>query len=122
MATDTAPATNAAITTYAHTTGYADTTGYCSICANSCVMADLHLVINLDAFFYYGVAQCTAVDGCIGANLDIIPDNDTAQLWNPEPTTVILFCDAEAICSYYGTRVYDDTITKHYAVTQRYRT
>ena len=55
-------------------------------------MCNLDLVIQLNTFLDHCIFDCTAVNGCICANFDIIAQADTANLGNfyPDPGIVCL--------------------------------
>ncbi len=48
------------------------------------IMGDLHKIIDFGAFSNHGIARRSAVDRGVGADLDIVLNNDTADLRNFE--------------------------------------
>lgn len=54
--------------------------------ANDAVVADLDLVVELDARADHRVLQRTAIDGGVGADIDMVADHDTADLRDVLPT------------------------------------
>ena len=67
------------------TAGNADTSGHRRIFANMAVVADLDLIVQFDAILDNRIRQCPSVDSGIGADLDIVSDNDASRLGNLEP-------------------------------------
>ena len=47
------------------------------------IVGDLDQIVDLGAFPDHGVAAAAAIDRRIGADLDIVLDNDTAELRAP---------------------------------------
>src|SRR5687767_1172374 len=54
------------------------------------VVSDLNEVIDLSAFAYPSLAQGSAVDTCIGTDLDILFDDHSSYLWKLDVSIVIL--------------------------------
>ena len=48
--------------------------------ANDDVVADLHEIVDLRALADHRVAVCAAIDGHAGADLDVVLDDDPADL------------------------------------------
>ena len=48
--------------------------------ADDDVVPDLHEIINFRAFADHRILKSAAVDGCIGADLDVVLDDDPADL------------------------------------------
>ena len=48
--------------------------------ADAAVVADLHVVVELDAVFDDGVLERAAVHGRVRADLDVVADHDAAEL------------------------------------------
>ena len=53
------------------------------------VVRDMHEIINLRALANDGGAQRTAVNGCVGADLHVVVDDDIADLQNFSVTAFV---------------------------------
>src|SRR5271165_1160537 len=81
-------------------TGDTDAAGHHGMRADLHVMRDLNLIVELDAVFDHGIAQCSAVDSGIGADVDIVADHYAASLRNLDVDPVFLR-KAEAVRTDY---------------------
>lgn len=115
MTEDHRPAADGAAPSYPGATGDADTAGQRAMRSDMDVVADLDLIVELDAVCYHGVVEGAAIYGGIGTDLDVVADDDAADLRDLEPGTVALSCEAEAVCPYHCTRVHNRTAA-YYAV------
>src|SRR4051794_7216555 len=84
--------------------GHADASCHCSVGADAAVVPYLYLVVELDAIFDDGVGQRAAVDRGIGADLDIIADDDAPGLGNLDPCAVLVG-KAESVGADHGARM-----------------
>ena len=50
--------------------------------ANVHIMTYLHQVIDHGARTDYGIAECASIDCAVGADFDIVPDQDAPELRN----------------------------------------
>ena len=60
------------------------------------VVPDLHEIINFRAFADDRILKGAAVDGCIGADLDVVLDDDPADLRHFQ-VAARAHCEAEAV-------------------------
>ena len=58
--------------------------------ADDAVVADLNLIVELGALFDDRVVHRTAIDGGVRADLDIVGDDDPADLGDLDPASLIL--------------------------------
>src|SRR6267142_5717015 len=65
--------------------GHADAGGERTVGANAHVVSDLDEVVELHTLLDHGVVDGAAIDGGVGADLDIRSDAHRAQLWHLEP-------------------------------------
>ena len=65
------------------------------------VVADLNLIVELDAFLDNRILERAPIDGRVRADLDIITDAHATDLRNLDPAAVI-FCDSETIGADHG--------------------
>ena len=63
--------------------GDADATGQRAVGADADVMRDLNLVVQLDPVLDHGIFQRAAIDGGVGADLDIIADHARCPVGEP---------------------------------------
>src|SRR5262245_36240670 len=89
----------------------ADAAGDGAVRADAHVVADLNLVVELDALLDHGVVERAAVDRGIGADLDVVADAHRADLRNLHPAA-FLAGDAEAVGAD------DDPGVHHHAFAQ----
>src|SRR3954463_2086654 len=91
--------------------GDADAAGDRGVRADARVVADLDLVVELDAFLDHGVVESAAVDGGVGADLDVVADAHRADLrdLHPAPTVV---GDAEAVGADHHAGMHDDALAE----------
>ena len=59
------------------------------VIADAHVVADLHLVVDLHAPADDGVASRATVDAAVGADLDVVADDDPAELLDLHPLAAI---------------------------------
>ena len=109
MTADHRAATDAAIAPNARTArdAYAASDG--GMGADTAVVTDLNLIVQLHTFFKHRVIQRAAVDRGIGPHLDVVPDHDSADLWNLLPTA-IFHGDSKAICADHRARMKNNTL------------
>src|SRR3989337_2026836 len=74
------------------------------MCADMNIVGDLDLIIQFNPAFQYCIFQRTAIDGCIGANIDIITNQNPAQLGYFYPSTFIIG-ESESITANHRPRV-----------------
>ncbi len=67
------------------TAGNADAACHGCVIADKHVMGNLDLVIQLDAVPDHRIVQCASIDRRIGANFNVITDHDTTNLRNLDP-------------------------------------
>src|SRR5258708_19240773 len=65
------------------------TAGHRSVRTDAHVMADLDLVVELDAVLDHGVVERAAVDGGVGTDLDVVAYYGTTGLRNLDPASRI---------------------------------
>ena len=82
--------------------------------ANANVVANLNLIVELHARFNHGVLNRAAIDGGVGANLDVVFNSYTADLRNLQPS-ISLVCKAETIGANHGAGMDNYSIT-HFAI------
>src|SRR5262249_24011271 len=82
------------------------------------IVADLDLIIELDALVDHGVIDGAAIDGGIGANLDIIADHDRADLRHLEPARA-LASESKAIGADHDPRVHEHPLTDAHTPFER---
>ena len=58
--------------------------------ADAHVVADLNLVVELDAIFQNGIVQGTPIDRRVGADFHIVADSHRAELRDFDPLLAIL--------------------------------
>src|SRR6202030_3975458 len=97
---------------YGGAAGDPGTSGNCGVGADAAVMADLDLIVELDIVFHHRVAQRAAVDGRIGANLDVRADYHPADLRHFEPASVLLG-HSKAVVADYCAAVDDSARPQH---------
>ncbi len=85
--------------------GDADAAGHRGMCADPHVVADLDLVVELHAILDHRVVERAAVDGRVGADLDIVADEYAASLGDLDPGLPILR-EAEAIGADHRARMH----------------
>ena len=81
------------------------------------VVAHLYLVVQLDPVLDDGVLQGAAVDGGIGADLNVIADTHRTQLGDFHPAGLVTR-DAEAIRTYDRTGVQQAALTQGHALAE----
>src|SRR4051812_17578485 len=91
-------ATEHAVFAYPCAAGDSSAPGYRRMRTDMAVVADLDLIVEFHAFFDDCIVQRSTVDGGVCANLDIIADDDAADLWNFEPASFI-HRHAKTICA-----------------------
>src|SRR5215469_15169767 len=67
---------------YNHAPRYPDLRDNQAMAADRAVVSDLHKIIDLGALADYGIAGGAAVDGRIGADLDVVLDDGPSGLWD----------------------------------------
>jgi len=72
------------------TAGNTHTGSNCRVLTDDDIMGYLDQVIELDATLDKRVTQRTSINGGIGTDLDVIPDDYSAQLWSLDPLLTIL--------------------------------
>lgn len=82
-----------------------------NVCADAAVVADVDQVIEFDAILDDGGAEGGAVNGGVGADLDIVADDETADL-REVGVAAILEDEAEAVGAEDGAGV-DDGASAH---------
>ena len=82
-------------------------------------MRDLHEVVDFRARAHSRLSDRGAIDGCVGADLDIVFDHDVGVLGNLEMRSVGLFREAEAIAAEDGAVLHDDTVAQDDAFADR---
>src|SRR5258706_15921883 len=75
------------------------------------VVCDLHQVVDLGSLADYGRAECAAVDGHVSADLDVIVNDDVANLRNFAVRALVEHV-AKSIRADHRTRVDADAIAK----------
>src|SRR5579871_328536 len=65
-----------------HTPGYAHLTGEHAMASDLRVVPDLHQIINFGALADHSIAECTSVDGRVGADLNLVLHDHPAKLRN----------------------------------------
>src|SRR5687768_7497158 len=75
------------------------------------VVADLHQVVQLDAVFNHRVLQRTPVNAGVGANLHIVADAHSPQLFYFLPAA-FMRGETEAIGTDHRTRMHDAALSK----------
>src|SRR5690606_1574343 len=76
------------------------------------VMADLHLVVDLHAIGNDRVAQRSAINAGVRADLDIIADLHTTQLLNLDPAPALIG-KAKAVAADDRTGLHQHTLAQH---------
>ena len=79
--------------------------------ADAHVVADLDLVVELDALLDHRVVERAAVDRGVGADLDVVADAHAADLRNLDPAA-LLRRDAEAVGADHHAGVQDDPLSQ----------
>src|SRR5690606_10003109 len=67
----------------------------------------------------HGVFEGTAVDGGVGADLDVVADDDAADLRDLDPTAVALAREAEAVRADHRASMHDAAPPQRTAVVDR---
>src|SRR5690606_21922182 len=76
--------------------------------ADANVVCNLHKVVDLDAVLDDGVVDRAAVDGRVRADLDVVADDDAAELRHLDPAAVReVLGEAEAVAADHRARVHD---------------
>ena len=65
-----------------HAAGDTDLRDNQAVATDRAVVSDLHKIIDLGALADYGIAGGAAVDGRIGADLDVVLDDGPSALWD----------------------------------------
>src|SRR5262245_25983246 len=91
--------------------GDADAAGNRGMRADAHVVPDLDLVVELHALLDHGVVERAAVDGRVGADLDVIADAHAPDLRNFYPPA-IRGRDAEAVGADHGPGMDDDAFSQ----------
>ena len=67
---------------YNHAPRYPNLRDNQAMAADRAVVSDMHKIIDLGALADYGIAGGAAVDGRIGADLDVVLDDGPSDLWD----------------------------------------
>lgn len=76
------------------------------------VVADLYLVVDLDAVGNHGVAQRSTIDAGIGANFHIIANLHTAELLDLDPAPLVTG-KAKTIAANHGAGLHQHPLAQH---------
>src|SRR3954468_2572115 len=87
-----------AIFPYPCAAGDSRASGYSGMGTDMAVVANLDLIVQFHAFFDDGIVQRSTVDGRVCTDLNIIADDDAADLWNFKPASFI-HRHAKTICA-----------------------
>src|SRR5882724_6870900 len=98
MAEDACRASDRAVRSDARAARNGRTPGHRRMGADAHVMADLDLVVELDAVLDHGVVERTAVDRGVGADLDVVAYDGAPGLRNLDPASGI-GRHAETVCA-----------------------
>ena len=79
--------------------------------ANVDVVSNLHEIVEFDTIADHRVIDRAAVNRRIGADFNVIPDPDTANLRNLHQTSPVVLCKAEAVRSNDGAGMHDAAFT-----------
>ncbi len=109
------PADHAARTD-AGAAGDPGTTRHDGVLAHAHVVRDLNEVVELDAVADHGVVERAAVDRGVGADLDVVADDDAAGLRDLDPGAGALAREAEAVGADDHARVQDAVLADHAVV------
>jgi hypothetical protein len=104
--------------TDSHTARYGGVSGNRRMFANTHIVADLNLVIELDARSNHGVLQTATIDRGVGADLDIVANVHRAQLRNLQPALAV-FRETKTIRANHCTRVDEIAATNDYPGANR---
>jgi hypothetical protein len=75
------------------------------------IVGDLYQVINLGASADFGVSERAPIDSAVGPNLDVIFDDDSANLWD-FPMVILIENIAKSIRSDHGSGVNANAIAQ----------
>jgi len=93
--------------------GKAGLRGDHNVLADLAVVANVHQVVDFCASGYAGCVQCTAINGGVGADFDVIFDFEAADLRKLFITAGRLIAHvAEAIAAEHRARVNDDSVSE----------
>ena len=73
-------------------------------------MADLNQVVDLRSASDSRLTYRRAIDGCAGADLDVVLNHHAAGLRNFQPALLFVLCITEAIATDHHVVVNDDTL------------
>ena len=84
-----------------------------AVIANCAVVPNLNLIVHFDAITDAGIFHRAAINGGICANFTIVPDHDSAGLWNfyPGACSIVIARKPKPISTDYDTGVKDGART-----------
>src|SRR5690606_29602286 len=77
--------------------GNADAARNGGVIADTYVVRDLDLVVELDVIADHGVFERTAIDGGVGADLDVVTDDHTSDLRDLDPAAIAFAGKTETV-------------------------
>jgi len=90
----------------------ADTARERAMGADSHVVGDLNLIVQLDPLLDHSIFQGTAVDGGISANFDIVANHHATKLGDLEPVSAVIESQTEAIATDHRPRMHQYPTTQ----------
>src|SRR5262249_54731507 len=84
--------------------------------SDAAVVADLDLVVELDAVLDHRIVERAAVDGGVGADLDVVADAHHADLGNLDPAPGLVLRAAEPVGADHRAGMHDDPLAEGAAV------
>src|SRR5262249_40678386 len=84
--------------------------------SDAAVVADLDLVVELDAVLDHRIVERAAVDGGVGADLDVVADAHHAYLGDLDPAPGLVLRAAEPVGADHRAGMHDDPLPEGAAV------
>lgn len=94
--------------------GDAGLRGHHGVVSDLDIVRDLAEIVDLDAIAYDGGLHFRAVDSGIGSYLDVVADDDVAEVLDLLPRAVWLRGIAEAVRAYHAVGVEDHPVADHH--------
>ena len=87
--------------------------------ADAAVVRDHDEVVELDAVFDHGVFDRAAVDGGVGADLDVVTERHRADLRHLDPGALVRR-EPEAVAADHGAGLHDAARAEHHAMADEH--